>query len=131
MKTLLFVDDEPRVLQGLQRQLRPMRNEWDMHFVVDGKQALNFMATRPVDIIVSDMMMPGMDGPALVLALRQREPQLPILGMTGVGEQADIKGLKGLGLPELLTKPFTSTLLLDTLYQTLAATRQPGSKAGK
>ena len=83
MKTLLFVDDEPRVLQGLQRQLRPMRNEWDMHFVVDGKQALNFMATRPMDIIVSDMMMPGMDGAQLLGEVLKRHPQTVRIVLSG------------------------------------------------
>ena len=53
MKTLLFVDDEPNVLQGLQRQLRGMRLEWDMHFVEGGQQALAFMSTCPVDIVLS------------------------------------------------------------------------------
>ena len=62
MKSLLFVDDEPRVLQGLQRQLHNMRNEWQMNFLQDGRKALEFMAATPVDIIISDMMMPGMDG---------------------------------------------------------------------
>ena len=62
MNTLLFVDDEPRVLQGLQRQLRAMRQEWEMHFVESGGQALDYMAAHPVDIIISDMMMPRMDG---------------------------------------------------------------------
>ena len=62
MKTLVFVDDEPNVLQGLQRQLRPMRHEWDMNFVGSGQKALEFMGARPVDIVVTDMMMDSLDG---------------------------------------------------------------------
>ena len=42
MKTLLFVDDEPKVLQGLQRQLRPMRQEWDINFAGGGGRGARF-----------------------------------------------------------------------------------------
>jgi HD-like signal output (HDOD) protein/CheY-like chemotaxis protein len=86
MKVLLFVDDEQKVLQGLQRQLRPMRHEWDMYFVESGPQALAFMATQPVDIIISDMMMPGMDGSQLLGEVLKRHPQtvrVILSGQTG------------------------------------------------
>ncbi len=83
MKTLLFVDDEPKVLQGLQRQLRPMREDWDMHFVDGGRQALEFMAAHPVDIVVSDMMMPGMDGSQLLTEVRKRHPQAVRIVLSG------------------------------------------------
>ena len=47
MKTLVFVDDEMRMLQGLQRQLRPMRNEWNMNFFESGRQALDSWPRTP------------------------------------------------------------------------------------
>jgi HD-like signal output (HDOD) protein len=90
MKTLLFVDDEPRVLQGLQRQLRPMRNEWEMNFVDGGQKALEFMATHPVDIIVSDMMMPVMDGSQLLAEVVKRHPQTVRIMLSG---HADREGV--------------------------------------
>jgi HD-like signal output (HDOD) protein/CheY-like chemotaxis protein len=90
MKTLLFVDDEPRVLQGLQRQLRTMRNEWDMNFVEGGERALEFMAARPVDIIVSDMMMPVMDGSQLLAEVVRRHPQTVRIVLSG---HADREGV--------------------------------------
>jgi YesN/AraC family two-component response regulator len=49
MKNLLFVDDEPRILQGLQRQLHSLHGEWDMNFVGGGRQAPDFMVEHPVD----------------------------------------------------------------------------------
>ena len=74
------------------------------------------------------MMMPVVDGPSLILALRQLEPQLPILGMTGMGEKADLKELEDLGLLVLLTKPFNSAGLLGVLHQALAAPRKAKDK---
>ena len=54
-KRILFVDDEPNVLQGLRRMLRGMRHEWDMTFAENGQVALALMADSPFDVIVSDM----------------------------------------------------------------------------
>ena len=61
MTRVLFVDDEPLVLEGLQRMLRPLRQEWEMHFLPGGVEALRFMEQTPVDVVVSDMRMPGMN----------------------------------------------------------------------
>ena len=58
---ILFVDDEPNIIQGLRRMLHPMRNEWNMKFVDNGEAALQLMSTEPVDILVTDMRMPEMD----------------------------------------------------------------------
>ena len=61
-KAILFVDDDPNILDGLRRMLRSMRKEWDMAFAQSGQEALDLMAEKPFDVIVSDMRMPGMDG---------------------------------------------------------------------
>jgi CheY-like chemotaxis protein len=64
-------------------------------------------------------MMPGMDGPKLVRALRQLDTRLPILGMTGLVERGAFKGLEGLDSVPLLAKPFEVEKLLVLLHQTL------------
>src|ERR1019366_5826779 len=61
-KRILFVDDEPMVLTGLKRSLRPMPAEWEMVFAAGGDEALAAMDRQTFDIIVTDMRMPGMDG---------------------------------------------------------------------
>ena len=60
-KRILFVDDEPRILDGLRRMLHSMYREWEMTFVDSGQAALEEMGEEPFDVIVSDMRMPGMD----------------------------------------------------------------------
>src|SRR5579863_1343288 len=104
MKTLLFVDDEPKLLQGLQRQLRPMREEWDMHFVESGNSALEFMSGRPVDIIVSDMMMPGMDGSQLLAEVAKKHPQTVRIVLSGQAEREAVLRLVG-PAHQFLSKP--------------------------
>ena len=63
---ILFVDDEPKLLQGLQRMLRSMRHEWDMAFASGGREALEMLEQTPYDVVVTDMRMPGMDGVQLM-----------------------------------------------------------------
>ena len=74
-KRILFVDDEALVLQGLQRMLRPMREEWEMEFIDSGAKALERMAQSPFDVVVSDMRMPGMNGAELLSRVMQQHPK--------------------------------------------------------
>jgi CheY-like chemotaxis protein len=59
---ILFVDDDPRILQGLQRMLHYMRKDWDMKFLEGGETVLAMLEQEKVDVLVTDMKMPGMDG---------------------------------------------------------------------
>ena len=50
MRRVIFVDDEPRILQGLRRQLRPLRKEWDLSFAESGDEALAAMESSTFDL---------------------------------------------------------------------------------
>ena len=119
MKTLLFVDDEPNVLQGLQRQLRSMRHEWDMHFVENGKKALEFMAAQAVDIVVSDMMMPGMDGAQLLSEVVHRHPQTVRLILSGHAHREAVLRLVG-PAHQYLSKPCNADELRRAIVRAFA-----------
>ena len=82
-KSILFVDDEPNILSGLRRMFRALRNEKDFHFVESGKAALDFMAQTPVDVIVSDMRMPGMEGIELLKIMVARHPEVVRFVLSG------------------------------------------------
>lgn len=82
-KRILFVDDEPMVLEGLKRMLRPMREEWEMVFIDSGAKALELMEQTPFDAIVSDMRMPGMNGAELLAEVLKRSPQTVRLILSG------------------------------------------------
>ncbi|MEK7722895.1 MAG: response regulator, partial [Acidobacteriota bacterium] len=58
MINILFVDDEPNILDGLQRMLRPMRHEWQMFFANSGREALHLLDETSIDVVISDMKMP-------------------------------------------------------------------------
>ncbi len=86
MKRILFVDDEPKILEGLQRMLRPMRKEWDMVFANSGAEALGILAASPFDVVVTDMRMPEMDGAQLLEQVQKNFPGIVRLVLSGYFE---------------------------------------------
>jgi HD-like signal output (HDOD) protein len=83
MRRVLFVDDEPRILDGLRRMLRPQRHEWEVAFAPGGEAALAMMEALPFDVIISDMRMPGIDGAALLCRVRELYPQMVRIVLSG------------------------------------------------
>lgn len=83
MKKILFVDDEPNVLQGLRRMLRPMRHEWDMHFTEDPENAAELLQSDRFDVVVTDMRMPHMDGAQLLENVMKSDPTIARIVLSG------------------------------------------------
>ena len=96
----------------------------------DGAQGLAafFCHRAEVRAILTDMMMPVMNGPTMVNALRAHEPGLPILGMTGLTERTGVKDLEHLPLAALLAKPFSGDELLRTVHDSLQAAGKAGPR---
>ncbi len=115
---ILFLDDEPLALQGLQRMLRSMRAEWDMTFVASGPQALDEMARSPCDIVVSDMLMPGMNGAQFLSEVRARHPECARLILSGHADRELIcQGL--MSAHQALSKPCQPEVLKATVTRVL------------
>jgi HD-like signal output (HDOD) protein len=119
MKQILFVDDEIRVLQGLQRQLHSMCNTWQVNFVSSGSQALEFMAAVPVDVLVTDLKMPGMDGAQLLLEVQKRHPATVRLVLSGHAESEMVLRLVG-PAHQFMTKPCDPQELRDAISRSFA-----------
>lgn len=84
---LLFVDDEPRVLEGISRMLRPLRHAWDVRYAGSGAEALRLLEQQRVDVVVSDMRMPGMDGVELLERVADLYPAAARLALSGHADQ--------------------------------------------
>lgn len=114
-KNVLFVDDEPNVTQGLKRMLRSMRGEWDMSFALSGAEALKIMEQKHIDVIVSDMRMPGMDGAQLLGIVQEKYPNVIRIVLSGQSSKEAI--LRAVGAAhQYLAKPSDA----ETVKQTVA-----------
>lgn len=119
MRRVLFVDDEPRVLEGLQRMLRPMRREWEMSFAEGGPAALELLRAQPPDVVVSDMRMPGMDGAQFLAEVQRLHPQTVRIVLSGHSDQEMI--MKSVGpAHQFLAKPCTADSLRETVGRACA-----------
>ena len=117
-KQVLFVEDDDMVLQGMQRCMRMMRDEWDMTFVDSGAKALAFLTDHPVDVIVSDMRMPGMNGAQLFNEVAKRFPKSVRIILSGHADQDLILDCVG-SAHQFLSKPCDPEALRATIRRAL------------
>jgi putative nucleotidyltransferase with HDIG domain len=118
-KRILFVDDEPNVLNALRRMLRPMRTEWDMEFAPGGREALDVLATGHFDVVVSDMRMPGIDGEGLLGEIMRRYPHVVRIILSGQSSKEST--VKSIGVAhQFLAKPCDAEKLMQTIEHAFA-----------
>ncbi len=116
MKKVLFVDDDPSLINGLKRMLRPLRKEWDMHFVLSGQEALELLSESHFDVIVSDMRMPGINGAELLARVRKLYPHMIRIILSGYSDQALL--LKAVRpAHQFLSKPCDAETLKKTVFR--------------
>jgi putative nucleotidyltransferase with HDIG domain len=116
MKKILFVDDDPSILNGLKRMLRPLSNEWDMHFVLSADAALNLLEEGIFDVIVSDMRMQGMDGAELLGLVQKNYPHMVRIIFSGYADQDLVqKALRP--AHQYLSKPCDALILKRTVQR--------------
>ncbi|MGN6134161.1 MAG: HDOD domain-containing protein [Aureliella sp.] len=111
---ILFVDDEPHILSGLERMLFDCEDEWEMEFVTSGRAALVEFTRNPFDVLVTDMRMPEMDGAELLLAVQKQWPASVRIILSGQAEQEAI--LRAVGPShQFLAKPCEFEKLRKTI----------------
>lgn len=127
MRKILFVDDEPRVLEGLRNLLRRYRHQWDMAFAPGGPAALDLLKTQSFDVIVSDMRMPEVDGTALLRWVQREHPRSVRIVLSGHTElQAALQALPV--AHQFLSKPCDAAELenmIERACQTQALVADP------
>lgn len=87
MRHVMFVDDDPDVLSGMRRMLHSMRAEWRMTFACSGPAAIAVFESGLVDVVVSDMRMPDMDGAELLAVVRRRWPGTVRMVLSGFADE--------------------------------------------
>jgi DNA-binding response OmpR family regulator len=115
-QSILVVDDEQTIREVIRRYLE--RDGFSVREAADGGAALAAVEARPPDLIVLDLMLPGVDGLTLTRQIRQHS-QVPIIMLTAKGETSDrIYGLD-LGADDYMAKPFSPQELVSRIRAVL------------
>jgi putative two-component system response regulator len=116
---VLCVDDEPVILQILRRLLEVQG--FEAVTCGDPQTAISTFSAGSFDVVITDIHMPGMDGLTLMRTLREKEPELPVVVVTGQGTvDTAIQALRE-GATGMLVKPFTGQELLAEVRRALGA----------
>ncbi|MBW3633022.1 MAG: response regulator [Chloroflexi bacterium] len=111
--TVLVVDDEPAIREVVACMLED--EGYAVRQATDGLEALQEMEAEEIDLVLSDVKMPGLDGAGLVQGLRRRRLAVPVVLMSAVSTGVDLPGVP------FLPKPFESERLLSTVAAAIAA----------
>jgi two-component system, cell cycle sensor histidine kinase and response regulator CckA len=125
--TILLVEDEDMVRAVAERALT--RAGYQVITATQGEEGLErYAAHETVDLVVSDVVMPTMDGPTMVRQLRAARPLLPVLFMSGYAEE-QLRESIGIADVDFLPKPFSVTQLTDAVADALSHARGANADA--
>src|SRR6266568_3030260 len=113
-KNILVVEDEPASLECISHFLR--KQGYAVREARDGAEAIELIDNSRFDLVLSDVRMPRVDGVALAVHMRSREPMIPIILMTGV--PADLTATLGYNVP-CLSKPLSLDDLRSNILRLL------------
>ncbi|MCC6408142.1 MAG: HDOD domain-containing protein [Planctomycetes bacterium] len=117
---ILFVDDEPMVLVSIRDMLRKHRDRWDMTFCPTGQAAIAMLKREHVDIVVSDMRMPHIDGAEVLTRAMELQPHTVRIVLSGhTNRDASVRAVKV--AHRFLNKPFDSEGLVAIIEASLAS----------
>lgn len=114
----MFVDDESRVLSGIERGLAMRDTGWKCRFCTSGDEALASLAQNPADVVVSDMRMPFMDGTELLSRVRERWPGTIRIVLSGFSEHEAKVRMLAVG-HQFVAKPCNIQTLLAVVESAL------------
>jgi len=116
-EAILVVDDEPAILAVTKLILED--NNYRVFCADDGPDALAIIALEKegIDVVITDLMMPFMDGVAVVRSIKKMNPNVRFVASTGMGEQTRASELSALGVTAYLSKPYNHEKLLRTVRE--------------
>jgi len=115
--TILVVDDEQMMLDLLQKILS--REGYQVKTARDGAEALEILSQEPAHLVLTDIIMPNMDGFELLKEVKDKYPDTGVIVMTGYGDTYALKDALLAGADEYVTKPFRSheiSLVVERSY---------------
>ncbi|MBW1979874.1 MAG: sigma 54-interacting transcriptional regulator [Deltaproteobacteria bacterium] len=117
METILIVDDEKNYLQVLEALL--LDEGYEVHTAESAEGGLDIVASHDLDVVITDMKMPGIDGIEFLSEVRTRQPDLPVIMMTAYATvEKAVEAMKK-GAFDYITKPFKNEELKVTIRKAL------------
>ncbi|OQX25173.1 MAG: hypothetical protein BWK80_16975 [Desulfobacteraceae bacterium IS3] len=121
MKTILVVDDDKMILRLATEALKDYGEGYNVMTAMNGKQALQILSASAVDLVITDLKMPVMDGYELLTHTGRHYRNIPIIVMTGFGSREIAKQLKQKGVLHYIEKPFEINVLREKIADAFAA----------
>jgi len=123
IRTVLLVDDDPDIRKIVEVALRAVAG-WDVLLAASGPEAIALAEQHAPDVILLDVMMPSMDGPATLARLKQNPTTagIDVVFMTAKVQKAEIERLESLGARGVIRKPFDPLLLSRDLRRCVGDT---------
>ncbi|WP_286829729.1 MULTISPECIES: response regulator [Kordiimonas] len=118
---ICLIEDDPTIRKALSKVL-----EREGHFVAvcsNGREGLNIASSRRFDLVITDIIMPEVEGIEVIQKLRQHQPDLRIIAMSGggrVGNTDFLEIAKSIGAHEVLYKPVTRTEVMQAIERCMA-----------
>ena len=125
---ILVVDDEPTVCKSIRQVL--VRDDCDVDMALSGEEALSKGAGLPYDVIIVDLMMPGLNGMDLLQQLKARYPETRVIMVTGYPTMRNTLQAMQLGAMDFLPKPFLPTTLRNLVAKALEAGEETPEGSG-
>lgn len=110
--TIVIVDDEEMVLTSLNSFLA-LETDYTVKTFISAKEALEFIAKEPIDLVMSDYLMPEMDGISFLAEVKKLRPEVPRIILTGYADKENaIKAINNVGLFQYIEKPWDNDDIL-------------------
>lgn len=121
VRVICIVDDEEDLVTNLKIEINEMRPEWEVLGFQSGLDAIREVMTGRVDLVITDIAMPDMDGYELYWRVKDYNSELPVIMMTGFGYDPNhvLVRAKVDGLQDILYKPFEVERLVDLIEKRL------------
>jgi DNA-binding NtrC family response regulator len=125
---ILVVDDEVTVCKSIRQVL--LSEDCDVDMALSGAEALRLDAERPYDVLIVDLMMPGLSGLDLLKSLKARNPKARVIMVTGYPTMRNTLQAMQLGAMDFLPKPFLPTTLRGLVAKALEEKSEPSQGSG-
>ncbi|MFQ5840670.1 MAG: response regulator [Candidatus Methylomirabilales bacterium] len=118
-RRILVVEDDEDMRENLRRIF--LAAGYEVSLAEDGPEAMTVLRTQPCHLVLTDLVMPGMNGLELLRKIRQEDQDLPVVVLTAFGDRATFAKATELGAVDFVTKPFRAGSLLGLIHRTLGS----------